>query len=148
MTLAERLAYPQIAAPEMCSLNMGSMNFSIHPVAEKITSWRFDWEQGHIAGMKDRVFRNTFTDIEHILTVMAEHGTRFELECYDIGHLYNLAYFVDRGVIKAPLFIQTIYGILGGIGPDPECLFSMRSTADRLFGRENYYFSVLGAGRH
>jgi uncharacterized protein (DUF849 family) len=148
MTLAERLAYPQMAAPEMCSLNMGSMNFSIHPVAEKITSWRFDWEQGHIAGMKDRVFRNTFTDIEHILTVMAEQGTRFELECYDIGHLYNLAYFVDRGVIKAPLFIQTIYGILGGIGPEPECLFSMRSTADRLFGRENYYFSVLGAGRH
>ena len=148
MTLAERLQYPQSAAPEMCSLNMGSMNFSIHPVAEKIGAWRFPWEQAHIAGMKDRVFRNTFADIEHILSAMAAHGTRFELECYDVGHLYNLAYFVERGAIKPPLFIQTIYGILGGVGPDPECLFSMRATADRLFGRDNYLFSVLGAGRH
>ena len=148
MTLAERLLYPQMAAPEMCSLNMGSMNFSVHPVAERIKEWRFDWEQAHIAGMKDRVFRNTFEDIEHILRQMSKHETRFELECYDVGHLYNLAYFVERGIIKPPLFIQSIYGILGGLGPDPENLFIMRSTADRLFGRENYLFSVLGAGRH
>jgi uncharacterized protein (DUF849 family) len=148
MTLDERLAYPLLAQPEMCSLNMGSMNFTIHPVAEKIKDWRFDWEQEYVAGMKDHVFRNTFQDVENILTRMSEHGTRFELECYDIGHLYNLAYFVDREIIKPPFFIQSIYGILGGLGPDPENMMMMRATADRLFGRENYELSVLGAGRH
>ncbi len=148
MTLAERLAYPLEAQPEMCSLNMGSMNFSIHPVAERITNWRYDWEKPKIEGMKDVVFRNTFADIEYILGHLAEGGTRFELECYDVGHLYNLAYFVDRKVIKPPLFIQAVFGILGGLGGDTENLFVMRSTADRLFGRDSYHMSVLGAGRH
>jgi uncharacterized protein (DUF849 family) len=98
--------------------------------------------------MKDCVFKNTFADIEYILSNLGEYGTRFELECYDVGHLYNLAYFVDRNIIKPPIFIQAIFGILGGLGPDPENLFVMRSTADRLFGRDNYHLSTLGAGRH
>jgi uncharacterized protein (DUF849 family) len=132
----------------MCSLNMGSMNFSLHPVAERITNWRYDWEKEYVEGSKNVVFKNTFANIEYILRNLGEGGTRFELECYDVGHLHNLAYFVDRNIIEAPLFIQAIFGILGGLGPDPENLFVMRSTADRLFGRENYQFSVLGAGRH
>jgi uncharacterized protein (DUF849 family) len=148
MTIAERIAYPLQAQPELCSLNLGSMNFSIHPLAERITNWRYEWEKLRIEGMKDGVFKNTFADIEFILTRLGEGGTRFELECYDVGHLYNLAYFVDRGLMKPPLFIQAVLGILGGIGPDPESLFLMRSTADRLFGREAYHLSVLGAGRH
>lgn len=148
MQIEERLAYPLSAQPEMCSLNMGSMNFSIHPVAERITKWRYDWEKPKIEGMKDTVFRNTFADIEYILGNLGEGGTQFELECYDVGQLYNLAYFVDRGLIKPPLFIQAIFGILGGIGPDPENLIVMQSTADRLFGREGYQLSILGAGRH
>lgn len=149
MTLEERLAYPLKAQPEMCSLNMGSMNFSIHPAARKIHEWRHDWEKPYIEGMEDLIFRNTFRDIKHILKVLGEDcGTRFEFECYDVGHLYNLAHFVDEGLIKGPLFIQAIFGILGGLGPDPENLYVMRSTADRLFGRNGYRFSVLGAGRH
>lgn len=149
MTLEERLAYPLRLQPEMCSLNMGSMNFSIHPVAQKIKEWKYPWEQSYIEGMEDLIFRNTFKDIKHILKVLGEDcGTRFEFECYDLGHLYNLAHFVDAGLVKGPLFIQMIFGILGGMGPDPENLTLMRSTADRLFGRENYQFSILGAGRH
>ncbi len=148
MTIEERIAYPLQVQPEMCSLNMGSMNFSIHPVVDRITNWRYDWEKPKIEGMKGQVFRNTFADIEYILGNLGEGGTRFELECYDIGHLYNLAYFVERNVIKPPLFIQAVFGILGGLGPDPENLFIMRSTADRLFGRETYQLSMLGAGRH
>lgn len=149
MTLAERLAYPLQLQPEMCSLNMGSMNFSIHPAARKITDWQHAWEKPYIEGMEDLIFRNTFADIKHILKVLGEdHGTRFEFECYDVGHLHTLAHFVDEGLIKGPLFIQCIFGILGGLGPDPENLFAMRSTADRLFGRQGYRFSVLGAGRH
>jgi len=148
MTLEERLAYPLRAKPEMCSLNMGSMNFSIHPVARKISDWRYAWERPYVEGMEDLIFRNTFKDIKRIVELLGAHGTRFEFECYDLGHLYNLAHFVDEGLIAGPLFIQTIYGILGGMGPDPENLVLMRTTADRLFGRENYRFSVLGAGRH
>jgi uncharacterized protein (DUF849 family) len=148
MTIEERLTFPVQVQPEMCSLNMGSMNFSIHPVAERITNWRYDWEKPKIEGMKSAVFRNTFADIEYILANLGESGTRFELECYDVGHLYNLAYFIDRGIIKSPIFIQAVFGILGGLGPEPENLFTMRSTADRLFGRDNYLYSVLGAGRH
>lgn len=148
MTIEERLTYPVQVQPEMCSLNMGSMNFSIHPVAERITDWRYDWEKPKIEGMKSAVFRNTFADIEYILANLGESGTRFELECYDVGHLYNLAYFIDRAIIKPPIFIQAVFGILGGLGPEPENLFTMRSTADRLFGRDNYLYSVLGAGRH
>ena len=149
MTLEERLAYPLRAKPEMCSLNMGSMNFSIHPVARKYHEWRHDWERPYVEGMEDLIFRNTFRDIKHILKVLGEDcGTRFEFECYDVGHLYNLAHFVDEGLIQGPLFIQSIYGILGGMGPDPENLVTMKTTADRLFGRNGYRFSVLGAGRH
>ena len=149
MTLQERLAYPLQLKPEMCSLNMGSMNFSIHPAARRIAAWQHDWEKPYIEGMEDLIFRNTFRDIKHILQVLGDDcGTRFEFECYDLGHLYNLAHFVDEGLIEGPLFIQSIFGILGGMGPDPENLVVMRSTADRLFGRGNYRFSVLGAGRH
>ncbi len=148
MTIEERLAYPLLVKPEMCSLNLGSMNFSIHPVAERITNWRYDWEKQKVEGMKDLVFKNTFADIEYILRNLGEGGTRFELECYDVGHLYNLAYFIDRKIIEPPIFIQAIFGILGGLGPDPENVLTMRSTADRLFGRDNYHFSVLGAGRY
>jgi uncharacterized protein (DUF849 family) len=148
MTLEERLAYPLQAQPEMCSLNMGSMNFSIHPAARKIGEWRHDWEKPYIEGMEDLIFRNTFRDIKRILKVLGEDcGTRFEFECYDVGHLYSLAHFVDEGLVRGPLFIQGIFGILGGIGPDPENLMHMKTTADRLFGKD-YRFSVLGAGRH
>jgi len=148
MSLDERLAYARFARPEMCSLNMGSMNFSLHPIAEKMTSWRFNWEKEYVEGMEDMIFRNTFRDIKNILTEFRDHGTRFEFECYDVGHLYNLAHFVDAGLIKPPFFIQSVFGILGGIGADPENLSVMRAAADRLFGRENYHFSILGAGRH
>ncbi len=149
MSLEERLAYPLVAKPEMCSLNVGSMNFSIHQAAQRISEWRYPWEKSYIEGMEDLVFRNTFKDIKYILQTLGDGcGTRFEFECYDVGHLYNLAYFVDQGMVKPPLFIQAVFGILGGLGPDPENLAVMRSTADRLFGRSNYRFSVLGAGRH
>jgi uncharacterized protein (DUF849 family) len=148
MTLEERLAYPLQAKPEMCSLNMGSMNFSIHPAARKIKEWNHDWEKPYIEGMEDLIFRNTFRDIKRILKLLGEDcGTRFEFECYDVGHLYNLAHFMDEGLVQGPLFIQGIFGILGGIGPDPENLMFMKTTADRLFG-DSYRFSVLGAGRH
>jgi uncharacterized protein (DUF849 family) len=148
MTLQERLAYPMRLKPELCSLNMGSMNFSIHPMAKKMTAWRFDWEQPYVEGMEDLIFRNTFKDIKYILETLSAHGTRFELECYDVGHLYTLAHFVDQGLIKPPFFIQSVFGILGGMGPDPENVAMMRTVADRLFGRSNYQFSILGAGRH
>jgi uncharacterized protein (DUF849 family) len=148
MTIEERLGYVLKVKPEMCSLNLGSMNFSFHPVAERITNWRYDWEKEYVEGSKNVVFKNTFHDIEYILRKLGDAGTRFELECYDVGHLHNLAYFIDRKIIKPPIFIQAIFGILGGLGPDPENIFVMRSTADRLFGRENYQFSILGAGRH
>ena len=149
MSLEERLAYPLQARPEMCSLNMGSMNFSIHPLARKYSDWIHAWEKPYVEGMEDLIFRNTFADIKHILQVLGRDcGTRFEFECYDVGHLYTLAHFVDEGLVEGPLFIQSIFGILGGLGADPENLFLMRSTADRLFGRRNYRFSVLGAGRH
>ena len=148
MTLEERLAYPLQAKPEMCSLNMGSMNFSIHPAARKIHAWRYDWEKPYVEGLEDLIFRNTFRDIKRILKVLGDDcGTRFEFECYDVGHLYNLAHFMDEGLVEGPLFIQCILGILGGIGPEPENLLVMKSTADRLFG-DRYRFSVLGAGRH
>jgi uncharacterized protein (DUF849 family) len=148
MTLQDRLAPPLRFRPEMASLNMGSMNFSIHPVAQKIKSWKHDWERPCVEGTEDIIFRNTFRDIRHILQDLGEGcGTRFEFECYDVGHLYNLAHFVDAGLVKPPFFVQTIFGILGGIGPDPQCVTFMRDTANRLFGRD-YQWSVLAAGRH
>jgi len=149
MTLEERLAYPLRARPELCSLNMGSMNFSFHRAGRGIKEWKHAWEKAHVEGSEDLIFRNTFTDIKSVLSRLGDaYGTRFEFECYDVGHLYNLAHFVDEGLVKEPLFLQCVLGILGGLNPDPENLFLMRSTADRLFGRENYEFSVLGAGRH
>jgi len=149
MTLEERLAAPLRFKPEMASLNMGSMNFSIRPVARKIKTWKYPWEQAYVEGTEDIIFRNTFRDIRHVLQRLGEGcGTRFEFECYDVGHLYNLAHFVDAGLVKPPFFIQTIFGILGGIGPDVQCVGYMRETANRLFGAGSYRWSVLAAGRH
>src|SRR5476649_2715228 len=149
MSLDERLAAPLRASPEMCSLNMGSMNFGLFPMLARYKEFKHEWERAALENSRDFIFRNTFKDIEHILKHLGEaHGTRFEFECYDVGHLYTLAHFVDEGLVRGPLFIQSIFGILGGMGPDPENLVTMRSTADRLFGRDGYRWSVLGAGRH
>src|ERR1700746_2983518 len=149
MTVEQRLAAPLVAKPEMCSLNMGSMNFGIFPLADRYKSWKHDWEEPYLKGTDDFIFRNTFRDIERILKMLGEeHGTRFEHECYDVGHLYNLAHFVDRKLVKPPFFVQMIFGILGGIGPDADNLLFMKRTADRLFGEKNYRWSVLAAGRH
>ena len=148
MTLADRLEAPLRAKPEMCSLNMGSMNFNISRAAEKITTWKHAWEKPYLEGTTNYIFRNTFKDIEDIVEQLGKtHGTRFEFECYDVGHLYNLAHMMDRGVVEGPLFVQTIFGILGGIGAEQRNLGFMRETADRLFGKE-YVWSVLAAGRH
>jgi len=148
MTLAERLAAPLAASPEMTSLNMGSMNFGLYPAAAKYTEWKYPWEKTYLENSRNAIFRNTFADIEYILKELGEgHGTRFEFECYDAGHLYNLAHFLDRKLVKPPLFVQTIFGILGGIGAEPEALAFMRQTANRLFG-DQYQWSVLAAGRH
>ena len=148
MTIEERMAAALAAKPELSSLNMGSMNFGIYPAADRIKDWRHDWEEPYLRGTDDFIFRNTFKDIERILTELGEaHGTRFEFECYDVGHLYNLAHFLDRGLVRPPLFVQTIFGILGGIGTDKENLVFMKQTADRLFG-DDYEWSILGAGRH
>ena len=147
MSVDERLAAPLQASPEMCSLNMGSMNFAIHPLADRYTSWKHPWEEPYLRGTKDFIFRNTFGDIERIYKLLGEgHGTKFEHECYDVGHLYNLAYCLDKGWFKPPVFLQLIFGILGGIGPDLENLMFMKRTADKLFGDE-YKWSVLAAGR-
>ena len=148
MPLEERLAAPLRASPEMTSLNMGSMNFGLFRLAQKDQEWKFDWEQPFLQASKDFIFRNTFLDIENIIEQLhVGHGTRFEFECYDVGHLYNLAYVVDAGLYQPPLFIQTIFGILGGIGAEIDHLVHMRRTADRLFGND-YEWSVLAAGRH
>jgi uncharacterized protein (DUF849 family) len=148
MTLDERLAGPLRFKPEMCSLNMGSMNFGLFPVKQRIKEYKHDWEEPYLENSRDYIFRNTYTDIERILAELGEaHGVRFEFECYDVGHLYNLAHFLDRGLVRPPLFVQTIFGILGGIGPDPEDLLHMKRTADRLFG-DDWLWSILGAGRH
>ncbi|QCN99834.1 3-keto-5-aminohexanoate cleavage protein (plasmid) [Azospirillum argentinense] len=148
MTVQERLAAPLQARPEMCSLNMGSMNFGIFPLADRYQGWKHDWEEPYLRSTDDFIFRNTFRDIAYILEHLGEGcGTRFEFECYDVGHLYNLAHFVDRGLVKPPFFVQTIFGILGGIGAEQRNLVFMRETADRLFGTD-YEWSVLAAGRH
>lgn len=148
MTIEDRLAAPLVAAPEMCSLNMGSMNFALHPLATRYSEWKHDWEEPYLAGTKDYIFRNTFSDIERIYRLLGEgHGTKFEHECYDVGHLYNLAHCLDAGLFRPPIFLQLIFGILGGIGADPENLMFMKRTADKLFGTD-YRWSVLAAGRH
>ncbi|MBV8150641.1 MAG: 3-keto-5-aminohexanoate cleavage protein [Candidatus Eremiobacteraeota bacterium] len=148
MTLDDRLAAPLALKPEMCSLNMGSMNFGLYHMIPKYPTWKYEWEAKYLEASRGNIFRNTFADIEHILKTLGDaHGVRFEFECYDVGHLYNLAHFLERGLVKPPLFVQTIFGILGGIGPDPENLVHMRTIANKLFGND-YQWSILAAGRH
>jgi uncharacterized protein (DUF849 family) len=147
MTVEQRLAAALRFKPEMCSLNMGSMNFAFHGMTGKIAEWRFPWEKKYIEDSEAFIFRNTFRDIARIYRLMADFGTRYEHECYDIGHLYNLAHFLDKGLAKPPLWIQSVFGILGGIGADADNVTFMRRTADRLFGND-YVWSVLAAGRH
>ena len=147
MTIEERLQPALQLKPEVASLNMGSMNFGLFPMLKRQTTFQHAWEQPYLEGSRERIFKNTFTDIERILTSCAENGTRFEIECYDIGHLYTAAHFLERGLVRPPLLIQSVFGILGGIGADPEDMLHMRRTADRLFG-DDYQWSVLGAGRN
>ncbi|MDW3204843.1 MAG: 3-keto-5-aminohexanoate cleavage protein [Alphaproteobacteria bacterium] len=148
MSLEERLAAAVAASPEMTSLNMGSFNFGLFPIADKIKDWKYDWEQPYIEGTKEFIFKNTFGDIERTMMDLGQgHGVKFEFECYDVGHLYNLAHFVDRKLVEPPFLIQTIFGIMGGIGADEENLMHMRRIANKLFG-DDYEWSVLAAGRH
>jgi uncharacterized protein (DUF849 family) len=147
MTVEQRLAAALKFRPEMCSLNMGSMNFSFHLMGGKVQDWKFPWEKRYIQDSESFIFRNTFKDVARVYELMSDFGTRYEHECYDIGHLYNLAYFLDRGLAKPPLFIQSVFGILGGIGADPDNVLFMRRTADRLFGGD-YVWSALAAGKH
>ncbi len=147
MSVDERMIPAATFKPEVASLNMGSMNFGLFQLMEKYTEFENDWEKTHLENTKDLVFRNTFGDIENILGSCYGNGTRFEFECYDIGHLYNLKHFYDRGIVKPPLFIQSVFGLLGGIGAHPEDVAHMKRTADRLFGTD-YRWSALGAGRH
>lgn len=147
MSLEDRLAGPLKAEPEMCSLNMGTMNFALYPLADRYDAWVHDWEQPFLRGTDDLVFKNTPRDIEFVLTQMGQQrGARFEFECYDVGHLYMLRHFADRGLVKPPYFIQFVFGVLGGIGADLENLQHMKRMADKLFG-DDYIFSVLAAGR-
>jgi 3,5-dioxohexanoate:acetyl-CoA acetone transferase len=147
MTVEQRAAPAAIFKPEIASLNMGTMNFGLYPMLVRQKEFKFDWEKPYLEATRAGMFKNTFADIEYILTTCANNGTRFEIECYDIGHLYTLRHFADRGVVKPPFFIQSVFGILGGIGPHPEDVLMMKRTADRLFGNE-YHWSVLGAGRN
>ncbi|WP_119300698.1 BKACE family enzyme [Dongia deserti] len=148
MSMEDRLAAPLRAQPELCSLNMGSMNFGIYHVTDKIADWKYDWERPYVEKTKDLIVSNTFGQIERFIRELGEGcGTRFECECYDVGHLYTLAHFLDRKLLQPPLLVQTIFGVLGGIGAHPEDLQHMRRTADRLFGAD-YQWSILAAGRH
>jgi uncharacterized protein (DUF849 family) len=147
MTTEERLQPALQLKPEVASLNMGSMNFGLYEMLGRYKDFKYDWEKPYLAGSDDRIFKNTFKDIATILESCSENGTRFEIECYDIGHLYTAAHFVDRGLIKPPMLIQSVFGIRGGIGAHPEDVVHMKRTADRLFG-DAYYWSVLGAGRN
>ena len=147
MTVEQRLEAPLKFKPEMCSLNMGSMNFALFPASAKLKNWKHDWEKPFLEASEDFIFRNTFGDVRKIVKMLGDEcGTKFEHECYDIGHLYNLAHFVDAGIIKPPFLIQSIFGVLGGIGPEMDNVLFMKQTADRLFG-DNYIWSVLAAGR-
>ena len=147
MSVEERMQPAMVYKPEVASLNMGSMNFGLYPMLNRFSEFEHPWEREHLENSRDLVFKNTFKDIEDILQIGHDNGTRFEFECYDISHLYNLAHFVDRGLAKTPLFIQSVFGLLGGIGAHPEDLMHMKRTADRLFGND-YQWSILGAGRH
>ena len=147
MTVEQRLEAPLKFRPEMCSLNMGSMNFALFPAAAKLKNWKHEWEKPFLEASEDFIFRNTFGDVRKIVKMLGDEcGTKFEHECYDIGHLYNLAHFVDAGIIKPPFLIQSIFGVLGGIGPEMDNVLFMKQTADRLFG-DDYIWSVLAAGR-
>ena len=149
MSMDERLLAATTASPEMASLNMGSMNFGIFPLLDKYSGWKFDWEPKFLEMTRDFIFPNTFATIEYALKTLGDgHGTRFEFECYDLSHLYNIKWFIDQGLIKPPFFVQMVFGILGGVGADLENLVHMHKVADRLFGPENYEWSVLAAGRH
>ena len=145
MTVAERVAPAANHKPELASLNMGSMNFGLYPMLKRYKTFKFDWEREHLEGSKDLVFRNSFKDIEYVLETCYGNGTRFEFECYDVSHLYNLAHFADRGLVKPPFFVQSVFGLLGGIGAHHEDVMHMKRTADRLFGND-FRWSVLGAG--
>jgi uncharacterized protein (DUF849 family) len=147
MTVAERVRPAAEFRPEVASLNMGSMNFGLFPMLNRFTEFKHDWERPALEASRDLVFRNSFKDIEYVLETLSGSGTRFEFECYDTSHLYNLAHFLERGLVQPPLFVQTVFGILGGIGPHPEDVMHMKRTADRLFGGQ-YRWSVLGAGRN
>jgi uncharacterized protein (DUF849 family) len=147
MKVEERVLPAATFKPEVASLNMGSINFGLFPLLEKYKEFKFEWERTHLENTRDLVFRNTFKDIEYILRTCSDNGTRFEFECYDIAHLYNLKHFLDRGLVKPPLFVQSVFGILGGIGTHHEDLVHMKRTADRLFGAQ-YQWSILGAGRN
>ena len=147
MRVEERAMPAATLKPEVASLNMGSMNFALFPMLGRYKQFKHDWEQPYLEATRDLIFRNTFKDIEYVLSTCQDNATRFEFECYDIGHLYNLAHFLERGLVKPPLFVQSVFGILGGIGTHPEDVIHMRRTADRLLGRDNYRWSVLGAGR-
>jgi len=147
MTVAERIRPAETFKPEVASLNMGSMNFGLYPMLNRFKDFKHDWEEQALENSRDLVFRNTFKDIEFVLRTLSDSGTRFEFECYDTSHLYNLAHFLDRGLVRAPLFVQSVFGILGGIGPHPEDVLHMKRTADRLFGNQ-YKWSVLGAGKN
>jgi uncharacterized protein (DUF849 family) len=147
MTVAERVKPAQTFKPEVASLNMGSMNFGLFPMLNRFKDFKFDWEAQALENSRDLVFRNTFKDIEFVLRTLGDAGTRFEFECYDISHLYNLSHFLERGLVRPPLFVQSVFGILGGIGPHPEDVLHMKRTADRLFGNQ-YKWSVLGAGKN
>src|SRR5665647_109756 len=147
MMVEERVKPAATFKPEVASLNMGTMNFGLYPMIPRYKGhFKYDWEEPYLEGSKKGMFKNTFADIEYILTTCAENNTRFEIECYDIGHLYTLRHFLDRGLVKPPLFVQSVFGILGGIGTHPEDVIMMKRTADRLLGPENYCWSVLGAG--
>ncbi len=147
MTVEERVKPAATFKPEVASLNMGSINFGLYHLLDRYKEFKFDWEKPFLESTRDLVFRNSFKDIEYILRTCADNDTRFEFECYDIAHLYNLRHFLDRGLVKPPLFVQSVFGILGGIGVHPEDVLHMRRTADRLFG-DKYRWSVLGAGRN
>jgi len=147
MTIDERIRPAARFRPEVASMNMGSMNFGLYPMLKRFKDFKHDWEKPALEASRDLVFRNSFQDIEYALKTLGDSGVRFEFECYDTSHLYNLAHFLERGLVKPPLLVQTVFGILGGIGPHPEDVMHMRRTADRLFGNE-YHWSVLGAGRN
>lgn len=148
MTVQDRLRAAIRFEPELCSVNMGSLNFALFPAVKRVKHWKHDWEERYLLDSEDFIFRNTFRDITYILETLRDKNIKFEHECYDVGHLYSLAHFVDRGLVTPPFFVQMVFGVLGGIGADLDNLMFMHRTAERLFGSDSYQWSVLAAGRH